>query len=272
MVSLDDFIKERKDRLINNKWHKNDIYFEEESFLKAVKENEYKVGRAMKTVKELKQLLLTDNSDIHFSECDENLIVLGRANDYIDRDYVFYVNAQNALNEIEIENSFFINYTGHCGPVGAVLAKKGVPLIWNLYLENEAFVEKRIVEQIQDYYFDLESKPKSKNSLGLMLECQHGEFEPFVVQNFPTIEFLKEKNIKDVYIFVEMPADVIFLEEFDKYFNDNFKDYVFNLKKEFLVKFVPIDEKKGQENLKADKEKIKNPELYYSNFKCKRVL
>lgn len=271
MESLEELIKYREAIFVENKWHKNDFYFDKESFLKIVQENEYKVGRATKTVKELKQFLNVGTSETRFSDCDENLIVIGRANDRIDRDYLFFVNAENALKNLEIENSFFINYTGHCGSVGAALSKIGVPIVWHLFLDVEAIAEKRVIEQIQDYYYILEENNKTANSFGLMLESPHGRYETFDVGKFPAVEVLKENNIKSVYVFIEESADVMIKEDYEDFYNDRFKEYIDSLKKEFSVKFIPIDEKSGQESLVAEKEKIKNPEIYYSNFECKRV-
>ena len=267
-----DFMKERLEKAKNNKWHKNDIYFDESAFLKEIKNNKYKVGMSSKSIKEIKLLLNTPHSDVKFSDCDENLIVLGRANSFADRDYKFFINTQNTLSSITTKNSLFINYTGHCGSVGAALASNKIPLIWVLDLSDDARAEKRVIEQLQDYFSELSTQPTHDNHcFGLMLECPHGDFETFDIKNFPTIEFLKENNIKNVYVFVEEPAETTVLFDDYNFYHDAFKEYLVGLKSNFNLKLIPVDEKSDQEKLEVKKHKLKDVKIYYSNFNCKKI-
>lgn len=271
-VDFEAFKKERLERMRNEKWHKKEFYFDEKALLEEIEKNEYKVGMCQKTFGEIKKLLETKHSFLEFSKCDENLIVVGRRNDRADRDYKFFLNTKEALSNMDFKNCFFVNYTGHCGSVGAALALEGIPLVWNLKLGEDAWAETRIVEQFQDYYQELETKPnEALQSLGLMLECPHGHFETFDVEKFPSAEFLSKQKIKKVCVLVEEAFGTNV--EFESYDFDNqqIKEYFENLKEKFEVFAVGIDENEKQENICVSKQKITDASVYYSNFKCKKT-
>ena len=270
-VDFEAFKKERLERMRNEKWHKKEFYFDEKALLEEIEKNEYKVGMCQKTFGEIKKLLETKHSFLEFSKCDENLIVLGRRNDRADRDYKFFLNTKEALSNMDFKNCFFVNYTGHCGSVGAALALEGIPLVWNLKLGEDAWAETRIVEQFQDYYQELETKPnEGLQSFGLMLECPHGHFETFDVEKFPSAQLLKECGIEKICLLVEEPFDkAVEFEGYD-FYHQKFKDYFENLKEKFEVFAVGIDENEKQANICVSKQKIKNVNVYYSNFKCKK--
>lgn len=269
--TLEEIKQTHLDRLKNAKWHRNDYYFDEKAFLKTVKDCKFKTTRATKSFCELKKFLLTENNHVVFSECDENLIPLGRADDYADRDYLFFINTQNAIKNIDKENSFFVAYTGHCGAVGAALALEKIPLMWHLILNEDAFAEKRVIEQIQDYYTEISTPPnKNSSSLALLLESPHGDFKTFDISLFPTAKDLKNKGIKNVYLIDEYPADKDITLVDCKFYCNEFEEYITKLSKKFNFKIIPVDEKTNGKQLIVKKEKIKDPTVYYSNFNCKK--
>ena len=266
---FENFKKEQLERLKSSKWHKKDYYHDEQALLNTIKENKYKVGRQTKTIGQIKELLSNEESFVSFSACDDKLIPFGRSNTYINRDYIFFQNTKNALKNLEPKNALFINYTGHCGPVGAALKSKNIPLIWNLKLDEDALAEKRIIEQIQDYYNEL-STPENHEicNLGLMLESPHGDFETFEVSKLLTSSQLKQKQIKKIYIFVEEPADKPIMLADCNFYNDAFSNYAKLLSNDFEIKIIPIDEKTTKQKLAPKKEFINNPKIYYSNLNC----
>lgn len=269
--TLEDIKKAHLDRMKNAKWHKEPYYFDKKALLETINNNEYKTSANTKNVFELKNLLSTKNSYVCFSECDENLIPLGRANDYADRDYLFFINTQNALKNIDKNNSFFVAYTGHCGAIGAAFALEKIPLVWHLILNEDAFAEKRVIGQIQDYFTEISTPPnKNSSSLALLLESPHGDFKTFDIALFPTANELKNKGIKNVYLIDEYPADKEIALTDCKFYCDEFQKYITSLSKEFDFKVIPVDEKTNGEQLIVKKEKIKNPKVYYSNFNCKK--
>ncbi len=261
----------------NKKWFQAPIYTRKLYFKNASECIERKCGRGKFSIQELLEKISPKNNNLkhtmRLSNVPRSLIHYGRKGDTIDRDYMFYIYAQNFMREHSSSNTLFINYTGHSGPVAAALAEHNIPTYWQMDLSEDNIAEDRILGQIQDYINIITKNENTNNSnLALMLEPPHS-FIPTVIQSaLPSIEALKLQKIRKIVIFTEDP----FGEETNECPNsDTFflgiKSFVDKLTQSgFEIEFVGLDCKdKSQQNsdfICPDKEKIVDLSEYEQNF------
>lgn len=152
----------------------------------------------------------------HFIEVDyitDDFIVRGRLGKYLKRDEMFAQHAKECLARLDkdggLENTFFINYTGHQAPVSSVLYELGIDCVWQLKKEHFPSFSGRIIEQLHDWPGRSAFK-KTKpilSSFGLILEPNHG-FSSIGAASLPSQGVLKNFGIKKVVVLTEYPFSV----------------------------------------------------------------
>lgn len=181
----------------------------------------------------------TPNTDLHRrlaarhffalpTKLPQDFISTGRYGTSLERDESFYTNARERLHRIDIRHKFFINYTGHQGPVGAALAERYIPVYW------QVFTKDRIVNTVQDYRLSfVNNKFSVKESAALMTEPKHqiDQTVLFQTHGLPDAEDLKREGINEVVVFGEDdPKKYISVDTFNCP-NQNFRDYLKKLER-----------------------------------------
>ncbi|MCE0722917.1 MULTISPECIES: hypothetical protein [Legionella] len=151
-------------------------------------------------------------SELHFIRLKSPSDVIPKGRDFITKavDEVFRDNTHAVLAELNtqhrLDNTLFINFTGHEAPVASALYMNGVDCIWQLSIMNDQTSQTRIMDQLQDALPRdqlLSQSPTSHDaSLGLILEPNHG-FTAIDATKLPTLGQLKEFGIKQVVVLTE---------------------------------------------------------------------
>ena len=129
----------------------------------------------------------------------EDFVPLGRLNDALKTDEIFFKNTKSILDAKykNTSNTFFINYTGHQGPVGAALSELNTPVFWQI------FGDERIINSLQDWKESYMSNNfKNDTNACLLLEPNHG-IPQINYDDLPPINTLKEKGINSFVVFTE---------------------------------------------------------------------
>lgn len=196
---------------IDKKWYEESIYKNLQYFTNASKSIDRKADRGKYPIRELlKKIIPRDHKLIQRVQLSKriplDLIPYGRMGDAIDRDYTFYRYAKEFMENNCDSNTLYINYTGHAGPVAAVLAEHNIPTYWQMDLSTSDIAEDRIVGQIQDYIDTIAKNNGTNNTnMGLILEPPHGFQDTIINENLPSAMRIKQQGIKNVIIFTEDP-------------------------------------------------------------------
>lgn len=179
-------------------------------FFKLNKGFRFRPERGKKTIEQLIRLISPKDSNLpHYLLLPEgiplSLVPKGRYNDGLTRDEMFFYNARESLSRYKDKKGiFFINYTGHQGPVAAVLAELGIPLYWQIDASS-AVASGRIINQIQDWIKEISSNQQENDrNLGVILEPNHGFGGTNIrTEKLPSLEYLKKNGITEIVIFSE---------------------------------------------------------------------
>lgn len=138
-----------------------------------------------------------------------DVVPFGRFNSDLRRDEAYLAATEKVLDRLGVlpGDTFFINYTGHQGAVGAALAHRGVPVYWGLTI-NE-----RIADALQSFFPDLATRGPahtqervSPSATAIMLEPYHlrvGDFRSDIdVAKLPDSTMLRAAA-KKVIVFTE---------------------------------------------------------------------
>jgi len=173
---------------------KNDIYHKEDvkhdiSALKKIvapKENPYNI-RQFFTIPD---------------ELPSNFTPQGRFGQFLKRDEEFFRNTKAILKEKyqDVSHSFFINFTGHQGSIGAALSEVNIPVFWQVIGDD------RIINSLQDWKESFIKNDNSNNTnAALLLEPSHWIPATSILFGLlPQINTLKENGIKHLIVFTEL--------------------------------------------------------------------
>lgn len=105
-----------------------------------------------------------------------------------------------------LDNTLFINFTGHKAPVANALYMHGIDCIWQLSILCDDTSQTRIMDQLQDALPRNEllslASASHASSLGLILEPNHGLTE-IDAEKLPSWEQLKTFGVKQIVLFTE---------------------------------------------------------------------
>ncbi|VEB35714.1 hypothetical protein [Legionella cherrii] len=105
-----------------------------------------------------------------------------------------------------LDNTLFINFTGHEAPVASALYSNGIDCIWQLSIVCDETSQTRIMDQLQDSLprDELLSRASAlhESSLGLILEPNHG-FTEIDVEKLPSWNQLSAFGVRQVILLTE---------------------------------------------------------------------
>ncbi|HHF7374110.1 hypothetical protein [Legionella bozemanae] len=158
------------------------------------------------------KVLSTFGGEIHFIRLNRPHDMIPKGRSFITKaiDEEISANTNAVLAELNtqhgLDNTLFINFTGHEAPVASALYMNGIDCIWQLSIMNDQTSQTRIMEQLQDALPRdelLSQSPTSHDSsLGLIIEPNHG-FTAVDATKLPTLKQLKEFGIKQVVVLTE---------------------------------------------------------------------
>jgi hypothetical protein len=151
---------------------------------------------------------------INLESFELTLIPRGRMFSGIIRDDRFLVNMNTILNSLEqLNNTMFLNYTGHLSSFATSLLSHGISCIWQIpqsaLISNNIFKEgyhinDRVLDQLQDTINSkLSYKITNESSFGIVLEAQHGLSKTILINKLPSKAILKQKKINKIIVFTE---------------------------------------------------------------------
>jgi len=232
-------------KAIKSNWWEKDQYTQLDFF--KINSNIYRREGAKTPVSDLIKIIQpSKNGKLlipHFFDLPPGLpysfIPSGRIEDGLKRDEMFYSTAKTEMDKLKNStNTLFINYTGHQGPVAAVLAENGIPLSWQVKGDE------RIINSLQDWISFIEKNTCSNNTnTGLILEPDHDRRTRIDVSNLPSADYLKEKGIRSVVVFAEEAFGGSYaLSQFPDTNDPAFKIYLLNLEQSGIdVKIIGLD-------------------------------
>ncbi|WP_392537788.1 hypothetical protein [Legionella sp. 227] len=105
-----------------------------------------------------------------------------------------------------LDNTLFINFTGHEAPVASALYMNGIDCIWQLSILCDETSQTRIMDQLQDSLPRDELLARASvshdSSLGLILEPNHG-FTEIDAEKLPSWDQLSAFGVKQVILLTE---------------------------------------------------------------------
>lgn len=171
----------------------------------------------------------------------------GRLGQGLERDEMFARQAKLCLDHLAIndglDNTLFINYTGHGSPVASMLYEQGIDCVWQLHEEH---LGERTIQQFHDWInrSDPEKTKLIKSSFGIILEPNH-ESSQIDTNHLPPPYVLNDIGIKKIVILTERPFNANKLTyEFDPadFIGDHaFALYISNLSKKYPIQIMGTD-------------------------------
>ncbi len=166
----------------------------------------------LETVKPSQHVLSKLGNEIHFICLNRSSELIPKGRNFITKgvDQNIKDNTHAVLVQLntqhQLDNTLFINFTGHEAPVASALYMNGIDCIWQLSVMHDETSQTRIMDQLQDELprdeLLLQSPTSNDCSLGLILEPNHG-FTEIDVEKLPSFEQLKAWGIKRMVLLTE---------------------------------------------------------------------
>ncbi|VVU95016.1 hypothetical protein CPAV1605_741 [seawater metagenome] len=177
---------------------------------------------------------------------------------YLLRDLLYYRHMKNILQVLKtkdkINNTLFINYTGHGGQFILNLLELGIDFCIQYPIQTIKMALSSTLDQLQDTSnMVINKKITNKTSLGIVLMSSHGLGELYDINRFPTLEIIKKYGFKRIVVITEdhykldpyLEKDREFLSAGPKRLDtqqDSLTKYLYHLMKDIPIEFYGANE------------------------------
>ncbi|CAM2948418.1 Uncharacterised protein [Legionella steigerwaltii] len=174
--------------------------------------SQHNLKKLLETLKPSKEILSRLGPQMHFIRFNSPDDVIPKGRHYIIKK--IDKNIEDTTNKVlaelaaqhGLDNTLFINFTGHEAPVANALYMNGIDCIWQLSILCDETSQTRIMDQLQDSLprdeLLLLASASHDSSLGLILEPNHG-FTAIDAEKLPSWDQLRAFGVKQAILLTE---------------------------------------------------------------------